>query len=66
MAPPARPRALWRFVRYNDTMIMEDKRVQKKKCEGDIIVTIVERTDVFHAIYVFCGALSGKNSGRIL
>ena len=47
-------------------MIMEDKRVQKKKCEGDIIVTIVERTDVFRAIYVSCGALSGKNSGRIL
>ena len=47
-------------------MIMEDKRTREKKCKGDIIVTIAERTDVFHAIYVFCGALSGKNSGRIL
>jgi hypothetical protein len=43
MAPPARPRALWRLFRYNDTMIMEDKRTQEKNCQGDIIVTIAER-----------------------
>jgi len=47
-------------------MIMEDKRTQEKKCKGGIIVTIAERANVFHAIYVSCGALSGKDGGRIL